>query len=455
MKISVPGDDPFVTAGTRASSRLKDAPVKDSKAGKDSKRNSGGGEGSPEAAPGPALPTKPMSMQLALASCAARLRAKHFGEEGASGMGLETDGVLAMRKMCEDLPTADEKQLQALFDALEGANSVSVFELLGSGAIRQLLNFLSGKDLKESASRGQEPGGADCWEEKLLSRLQRFIKVSLSPGSGSTPALTSLIRKLQAALSSLETFPLTVAPSGGAARSSGGMPPGGSRGGGGFASRFGMRGGPGGAAGASAGNLNSGLAMLAHPLKLRLSRHPAEKQLRDYSSNVVMIEPLASMTAIEEFLHPRVHRASNSPEAVVPTLAATAAAAASAAAIAEDAAKAAATALRADEANKKSAALKGRAGAASGSAAAAAAAASSKARPIPNDRRMTRAQLAAIGSKEEDKAVKAVSVKPGGVYKRRAGGGHQPLSDEEDEEEVSVREFHCVASDRVLFVCMQ
>ena len=103
-----------VSAGTRASTRLKDAPVRDSKAGKDSKRNSGGGEGSPEAVPGPSVPTlKPLSMQAALASCAARFRAKHFGEEGASGTGIETDGVLAMRKMCEDLPTADGKQLQA------------------------------------------------------------------------------------------------------------------------------------------------------------------------------------------------------------------------------------------------------------------------------------------------------------------------------------------------------
>lgn len=52
------------------------------------------------------------------------------------------------------------------------------------------------------------------------------------------------------------------------------------------------------------GSLQSGLAALAQPLKLRLSKAPgAPQSLRDYSSNVVLIEPLATMSAIEVGVH--------------------------------------------------------------------------------------------------------------------------------------------------------
>lgn len=57
-----------------------------------------------------------------------------------------------------------------------------------------------------------------------------------------------------------------------------------------------------------AGSLGQGLAALSQPLKLRLSRAPHERQLRDYGANVVLIEPLATMSAVEDFLFPRVYR---------------------------------------------------------------------------------------------------------------------------------------------------
>lgn len=60
-------------------------------------------------------------------------------------------------------------------------------------------------------------------------------------------------------------------------------------------------------------SLSSGLAALAQPFKLRLARSEHEKQLRDYSSNVVLIEPLASMTAVEDFLWSKVYRSEASP----------------------------------------------------------------------------------------------------------------------------------------------
>ena len=53
---------------------------------------------------------------------------------------------------------------------------------------------------------------------------------------------------------------------------------------------------------------SNGLAALTHPVKLRLSRAAGidNAELRDYSANVVLIEPLATMTAVEDFLAPRI-----------------------------------------------------------------------------------------------------------------------------------------------------
>ena len=63
------------------------------------------------------------------------------------------------------------------------------------------------------------------------------------------------------------------------------------------------------------GALSAGLSALAQPFKLRMARSPHETQLWDYSTNVVLIEPLASLQAVEDFLWPRVFRTNPPPEA--------------------------------------------------------------------------------------------------------------------------------------------
>lgn len=55
--------------------------------------------------------------------------------------------------------------------------------------------------------------------------------------------------------------------------------------------------------------LSNGLAALSQPLKLRLCLHPDASGLRDYGGSVVLVDPLASLTAVEEFLWPRVGQA--------------------------------------------------------------------------------------------------------------------------------------------------
>lgn len=55
-------------------------------------------------------------------------------------------------------------------------------------------------------------------------------------------------------------------------------------------------------------SISLGLTALSQPLKLNLVRAPHEEQLRNYGGHTVLIEPLASMSAVEYFLWPRVQR---------------------------------------------------------------------------------------------------------------------------------------------------
>lgn len=54
------------------------------------------------------------------------------------------------------------------------------------------------------------------------------------------------------------------------------------------------------------GTVQFGIGLLSHPIKLRLSRAAQEKELKDYGTNVVLIEPLATITAVDDFLFKRV-----------------------------------------------------------------------------------------------------------------------------------------------------
>ncbi len=134
---------------------------------------------------------------------------------------------------------------------LTSAN-VSVFELLSSGAVSTLSSFLRGDDLTTPSP---------AREEQLLQRLNTFVQYALVAGSGSSPPLVHLVRKLQAALSSSEAFPVLcsrLAPSASM---------------GGLSRSLGRPSSLNGSAGGAPGSLSSGLAALTQPFKLRLVRH--------------------------------------------------------------------------------------------------------------------------------------------------------------------------------------
>lgn len=63
---------------------------------------------------------------------------------------------------------------------------------------------------------------------------------------------------------------------------------------------------------AEASQLTQGIAALSQPFRLNLARAPHEKELSDYGSNTVLIEPLATMAAVEDFLYPKLRHTNSS-----------------------------------------------------------------------------------------------------------------------------------------------
>ena len=70
--------------------------------------------------------------------------------------GCRTEGVLALEAICDRLP--DAAALQDLFSVLSASeeSAISTFELLTSGALRRLREYLEGKDLLSSENGAPE-----------------------------------------------------------------------------------------------------------------------------------------------------------------------------------------------------------------------------------------------------------------------------------------------------------
>lgn len=165
--------------------------------------------------------------------------------------------------------------IAAMMGELSKGDGVSTFEFSGSGVVASLLKYFTfayfSKERISDTSMSK-------LRQQAIRRYKSFIAVALPAGvdGGNMVPMTVLVQKLQNALCSLERFPVVLSHS---SRSSTGN-----------------------------ARLSSGLSVLSQPFKLRLCRAQGEKTLRDYSSNVLLIDPLASLVAIEEFLWARVGR---------------------------------------------------------------------------------------------------------------------------------------------------
>ncbi|KAJ1270393.1 hypothetical protein BS78_06G049000 [Paspalum vaginatum] len=243
------------------------------------------------------------SLHALVSNCAKSFKDKYFPSEPGSSEITVTDELLKLRALCAKLnTTADtiktkskgksKAMLGNSFDALcnvedqldgivaemlselSKGDGVSTFEFIGSGVVTTLLNYLScGTFGREKVSEANIPN----LRNQVVRRYKAFISVALPSDEGSKTPMALLVQKLQSALSSLERFPVVLSHSGRAPTL------GGSR-------------------------LVTGLGALSQPFKLRLCRALGEKSLKDYSSNIVLIDPLASLASVEEFLWPRVQR---------------------------------------------------------------------------------------------------------------------------------------------------
>ncbi|KAI5054672.1 hypothetical protein GOP47_0029817 [Adiantum capillus-veneris] len=169
------------------------------------------------------------------------------------------------------LPANDEAMTAALVEILTELgkdSSVSTFEFVGCGIVDSLLDYFSCESQRNEKLPPVE------LRQKVLERLQQFFTIATSCNNKSTERLLTLIvRKLQSALASLESFPvkLTRQP---------------------------------------AGNNNSGhtvgLNALAHPIKLKFCRSSGEIFLRDFPSNIILVSPLTTLSSVEHYLWPHV-----------------------------------------------------------------------------------------------------------------------------------------------------
>ncbi|XP_072954297.1 E3 ubiquitin-protein ligase UPL3 [Typha angustifolia] len=251
------------------------------------------------------VPTSSSSLRSAVSVCARSFKHKYFSSDSGSNEVGVADDLLYLKNLCAklnasvenvrvkakgkskasgvnsfDIASSGEEQLDGVISEmlaeLSKGDGVSTFEFIGSGVVLSLLNYLScGTFGREKISEADLPK----LRQQALKRYKSFIAVTLPFESkeGTGNPMSVLVQKLQNALSSLERFPVVLSHSG---RSSGG----------------------------GSARLSSGLSALSQPFKLRLCRAQGEKSLRDYSSNVVLIDPLASLAAVEEFLWPRVQR---------------------------------------------------------------------------------------------------------------------------------------------------
>mmetsp|Transcript_50841 Transcript_50841/g.94724 ORF Transcript_50841/g.94724 Transcript_50841/m.94724 type:complete len:1715 (-) Transcript_50841:1206-6350(-) len=229
-----------------------------------------GGDVTPQGTPNQgAPPSSPHTPRPSSVRAEAVTRAQSF--KRAFGSELEqhggvTEGLAKLQSLAGALaehkaqPARQKESLRALLAALADADGVSTFEFVGSGAAAALVRWLTAEP---EGGKEEEPHAA------TVTRL-----ATLWDALQETGASGALVRKLQEAVSAMESVPVQLSQ--------------GSRGGG--------------------ASLSSQLAVLTQPFKLRLCRDSHDRSLRDYSSNVVLIEPLATLSAVEDFLWPRVRR---------------------------------------------------------------------------------------------------------------------------------------------------
>lgn len=221
------------------------------------------------AAPLPSEPEPSKTITTSCAIIAESLMNAHFRDSSRT----ETEGLATLRQVCERLQGPDALvAFKDLIQILVDPSRISAFQLSASGAMPDMIRFLSGDGLGTDSER--------------ITRLQAVLTLLMARPSGmDRPAVAYVARKLTLVLEALDDFVLKVNP---APRF--------------LASSF-SRGRSVSLASMSAHQQS--LYALTQPVKLTLRSAPGSK-LRDCTSSTVLVEPLARLTAVEEFVRGRI-----------------------------------------------------------------------------------------------------------------------------------------------------
>jgi len=221
---------------------------------------------------------------------AEHIKMKYFPAELNSSQSLVTDVLQDLRNAsmaisdllnsCANEGATDDQKEEELSNIMReavlqlcGNEPISTFELIESGIIKALLNYLTnGQYLSPCALANLAHGYA------VQKRFETFARMSLSsadPVSNDLP-LSLLVRKLQCALSTVETFPVI----------------------GGYAPR--QRG--------SYAAVPSGCCTMYPCLRVHFVRGEQETCLVDYSADAVTVDPFCLVGEIEHYLRPKVNQ---------------------------------------------------------------------------------------------------------------------------------------------------
>ncbi|KAK1864769.1 hypothetical protein I4F81_007312 [Pyropia yezoensis] len=192
--------------------------------------------------------------------------------DGAAEDGLEFSVLTAVTGLRQSLAALQPhdvgvKPMVRLARLLSSNDGITTFELSRSGLVPSLVDYLESRSLPDV-------------------RARRTVALVSALGRAGASSFSTLVSGTLGVLAAEDTLPLLVHDS-----SSGGSSS------------------TGGAISASSAVGNS-LRQLTQPFKLRLRRAASSTSLRDYSHHVVLIEPLATMSSVQEFLWRRVRPAS-------------------------------------------------------------------------------------------------------------------------------------------------
>ncbi|XP_073012311.1 E3 ubiquitin-protein ligase UPL3-like isoform X2 [Typha latifolia] len=237
-------------------------------------------------------PTSVEILHTEVSACAKNFIEKYFPAYPQMADVDVTDDLLYLKIQCSELTLGMEEAkdnfhafdfsayiekhlndiVTAMLRVLSEAGA-STFELVESGIVAAFLKYFTcgqfGNDNMSDVNLIE-------LRQQALRRYRSFIQIMLPQGI-SEPSkqlpMTILVQKLQQALSSVEKYSVLLTCSSSYSSASASL---------------------------------SGLSALSRPIKLRLCRAEGEQSIRDYSSNIVLTDPLASLADVEDFLWPKV-----------------------------------------------------------------------------------------------------------------------------------------------------